>query len=44
MLDFAGRIGRWALPLASLDLKFKGRASMKGQVVENFLLANKLTI
>lgn len=35
-LKFAGRIGRWALPLALLDIEFIGRSSTKGQVLTDF--------
>lgn len=40
-LDFAGRIGRWALPLAPLDLEFKGCNSFEGASYGQFFASTR---
>lgn len=41
--DYAGRIGRWTIPLAPYDIEYRARSSIKGQVLADFLLPEEVS-
>jgi hypothetical protein len=37
MPEFSGRLTKWAIEIGGLDIEFKGRTAIKGQVIADFI-------